>query len=221
MLATRTRSVRDMRSARRCRAQRASRGLPSVSRFFAPPSECASSTSISVMRRFSTFSRSAMISGVPGASRIVTNVADLAGGRIGDVEPVGALARHRIPEAVAQRQPLTVLGELDVRRHRQPLRILRHQRVEILVDEADQARAITRRRRRAARRRAMEWQARRGRTAVASWRAAYICDIQIAIGASRAYRVRTAGHAFSFRISGRTSSLESRSSRSPPASGPA
>ena len=74
MLATRTSSARDTRSAGGVGRKNAARGWPIASRFLAPFSLCATSVSISVRRRLpSILRRTAMIIGVP-ASRIVEKV---------------------------------------------------------------------------------------------------------------------------------------------------
>ena len=56
--------------------------------------------------------------------------------------PVVADALGGLPEAVAHRQRLAVLGELHVGRERQHLGIVRDQRLQVLVDHALEARAI-------------------------------------------------------------------------------
>ena len=69
--------------------------------------------------------------------------ADLAGLRIGDVELVCTEAAGSAPDAFAERNHLFVFGELDLGRERQTIGIARDHGVEILIDEAFQAGAIT------------------------------------------------------------------------------
>ncbi len=68
---------------------------------------------------------------------------DLAGLRIGDVELVGAEAAGSAPDAFAERNHLLVFGELDLGRQRQAVGIARDHGVEVLIDEAFQAGAVT------------------------------------------------------------------------------
>ena len=82
-----------------------------------------------------------MIIGLP-ASRIVEKRDDLTGGLIGDVQLVRAASGDRVPEAVAQLQPLPVLGVLDVARDGELLRILRDERIEVLLGDALETCAI-------------------------------------------------------------------------------
>ncbi len=72
--------------------------------------------------------------------------AGLLGLGIEEIEFVVAAGLDRAPEPVAKLQLLAVLGELDVARQRQPRGIVRHQGVQIAVDEAVQARPLAGRR---------------------------------------------------------------------------
>jgi hypothetical protein len=58
------------------------------------------------------------------------------------VEFVGASAGDGIPETVAGQQPLPVLGVFEIARNLELLWILRYQRVEILLGDALETRAI-------------------------------------------------------------------------------
>src|SRR4051794_24858670 len=59
-----------------------------------------------------------------------------AGQRIGHEEPVGPFGGHCSPEPVARFEALPVFGEFNISREWNQLRIMRHEGVQIAIDEA-------------------------------------------------------------------------------------
>ena len=99
----------------------------------------ATSFSISVIRPFATFSRSAISTGLPVAFAHCHQADDRAEHRVGDVQRVGPAPRHRLPEAVADLELLPVVGHPDVCGQRRLLRILGHQGGDVLLSDPGQA----------------------------------------------------------------------------------
>ena len=67
---------------------------------------------------------------------------DLPGRHVGHEQPVVSLRAQRVPEPVADREPLAVLGEAHAGRERHGAGVVRNHGVEVTVDEALEARAV-------------------------------------------------------------------------------
>ncbi len=67
---------------------------------------------------------------------------DLSGRDVSHEESVRPLARGGVPEAVAQLEPLTVLGVSHATCHGQLRRVVSHQGVHVLVDQALETRTV-------------------------------------------------------------------------------
>jgi len=72
-----------------------------------------------------------------------SEVAHLAGLGIGEIQLVGSERDSLAPHAIAQLQLLTIFGVAGVARKRELRRIVRGQRVQVLIDESFKARPVT------------------------------------------------------------------------------
>ena len=109
-LAMRTRSARECRSAAGTACVQTARGVPMVSRLFAAASLRMTSVSISVMRRSRDLQAHDEDRGRVGlADRAHQH--RLPGLDVGEPQRVAAAPGGRVPQAVAELEPLPVLGE--------------------------------------------------------------------------------------------------------------
>ena len=67
---------------------------------------------------------------------------DLLGRHVADEQAVASLRSHAAPEAVADLEPLAVLGEADVARHRQRAGVVVDERIHVAIDPALEAGAV-------------------------------------------------------------------------------